>query len=178
MAENQNSRNISARDAQDRRSRGSELASGTANHRQRTPVESYFPLETLRVTAAQPLGRHRHGGEIQRAGQTSPAAGRTARLARCGTASPALAAIRCEPAGRVESRRLVDARFAHERAQEIRPAGRAQTVPILETLIALEISSPLVQSGGVFCFGRDGVSPFLGKNLGRRTRRPSRRFEL
>ena len=41
-----------------------------------------------------------------------------------------------------EGRRAADPRPAHERAQEVRPAGRAQTLPIQQTLIALDISPP------------------------------------
>ena len=44
--------------------------------------------------------------------------------------------------GALKCRGLPDARFTHERAQEIRPAGCAQTFPIQQTLIALEISKP------------------------------------
>ena len=54
--------------------------------------------------------------------------------------------------GRAQGRGPAHARFAHERAQEIRPAGRAQTVPILETLIALEISRPRWQNRRGFLF--------------------------
>src|SRR5206468_2152725 len=48
----------------------------------------------------------------------------------------------CEPPNRFAGRRVADARLAHERAQKVRPAGRAQTLPIQQAVIALEISRP------------------------------------
>ena len=119
------------------------LASGTGkitvNGRQ---FENYFPLETLRATATQPLTVTGTAEKFECAHQCHRR--RAQRPGRRGAARhrPRVAAIRRDPAGCVESRGLAHARFAHERAQEIRPAGRAQTLPILEALIALEISKP------------------------------------
>ena len=54
---------------------------------------------------------------------------------------------------RAEGGRLAHARSAHARTQKIRPAGRAQTLPVLETLIALEIFQPRWSIRRGFLFG-------------------------
>ena len=75
------------------------LASGTGkitvNGR---PFENYFPLETLRVTATQPLTSPARRKNSTRA-STSAAAGPTARPARCGTASPGRCCNSTRPCG-------------------------------------------------------------------------------
>ena len=105
--------------------------------------ENYFPdgsparhccFQPLTVTGIRRQVRrpdHRHRRRPQRPGR------RGAPWPR-----PRVADGGCQPAAPVEGRGPADARPAHARAQEIRPAGRPQTLPIQQALIALEFSRP------------------------------------
>jgi len=107
------------------------------------PFENYFPTEALRVVATQPLTLNRLGRQVRRANHRFWRRPQTARPARCGMASPAPClrwTINLRPVLKAEG--FADPRPAHERAQEVRPAGRAQTLPVQQTLIALDIPRP------------------------------------
>ena len=101
------------------------------------PFENYFGVEALRTAATQPLTLTESaakydvhvnvegGGPAGQAGRHSP--WHRPRFVACGR----------RPALRPESRRLSDPRSAHERAQEVRPARRPQTLPIQQALIPM-----------------------------------------
>ena len=128
------------------------LASGTGkitvNGR---AVRQLFPARNPAVAGVPAADRHRHGGKIRRAHQRHRR--RTERPGRRGAARhcPRAAASRRDTAALAEGRGPADPRSAHERAQKIRPAGRAQTFPILRNVNRTgNFQAPLVQSGGVF----------------------------
>ena len=135
------------------------------------PFENYFPMETLRGVATQPLTVTGSADKFD-AQITVSGGGPTgqAGAVRHGLARALLTVdINLRPAP--ESRRPADPRSAHEGAEEVRPAGRAQTLPIQQTLNRLRracrgisFPTPLVESGGVlFCKDEPSKSCHRGR---------------
>jgi len=94
--------------------------------------ENYFPTDSLRMVRRRPHRPGRRGAPWY-----FP---RIAARGRC-------------PSSFIEGGRHADSRFAYERAQKIRPAGRSQTFPIQQTLIELEFCKTRWPNGQrVFCF--------------------------
>ena len=100
--------------------------------------EDYFPTVPLQNTVLQPLAGgeadeflrsfHQHHGR------------RRHRPGRRGAARDLAGALAggCESSRNAQSGRIAPARSADERAEKIRPARRAETLPILEALIAVQ----------------------------------------
>jgi small subunit ribosomal protein S9 len=99
--------------------------------------ENYFPLETLRSTAAQPLAVTSTTEKIDANINVSGGGPN----GQAGAVSHGIARALLK----------FDANLRPQLKAEVRPAGREKTVPILETLIALEISkTPLARPAGFF----------------------------
>src|SRR5262245_62730036 len=97
------------------------------------PVENYFPTEVLRGMVTQPfhttqtLTRFDARINVAGGGPTGQAGAVRHGIARAPRGGPASAPD-------AQGRRLSDAGSPHEGTQEIRPAGRPQAFPVLETL--------------------------------------------
>ena len=100
----------------------------------RRAFEDYFPRETLRMIIAQPLPGHEHRGAVRPAlhGRRRRAHGPGRR--RAPRARPRARPLRREAALAAQEGRPPHPRPAHARAQEVRPAGRAAEVPVLQAL--------------------------------------------
>ncbi len=105
------------------------------DHGQRPGHRSLFCERSLARHRAPAAAGHGDGGQVRRHRFSPTAAAPTgqAGAARLGIAR-ALIEFNSELRPQAEAARLADPRPARARAQEVRPEGRAQAVPVLETL--------------------------------------------
>ena len=113
--------------------------------------ENYFPTESARAMVRQPLLATETADKfdvliLADGGGVAGQAG----AARLGIAR-ALVEFNAELRATAEEARLSDARPARARAQEVRPEGRAQAVPVLQTLVIHGECCGCVQPGAPRC---------------------------